>query len=200
MPDNLKFTDRDGKDWSISNLPTGLMDQFIATAAEIYPNTENPWMHFLLDTIASACDMDRAVFQMTDIPHEAIEGLEDVAKQCDYNRYSLFSVILQAAQANNLVLGRLHTDQSAPGESISVIITGIPTASWQSLEEQAAKAATMFGERKPSAIGILMLLFEFAKNTGFVIEHKAENNLPKGAKGNAKSRSKPVGRGRFGGD
>lgn len=166
--DSLKFADKNGKDWSIADLPVGLMEEFAAAAEGMYPDTENPWMHFLLDTIGSVCNMDAAIFQMTDIPVAAIDGLERVSQSCHYNRYSLFSVILQAAAANNLVLGRMHSAKSGPGDSVSIIITGIPTQTWEQLDEVSRTIdGKLFGEHKPSAMGVLMLLFEFASHGGF---------------------------------
>lgn len=174
--DSLKFADKDGKDWQVADLPVGLMDEFAAVAAEMYPDTKEPWMHFLLDTIASVCNMDSAVFQMTDIPVAAIDGLEAAAKQCQYTRYSLFSVLLQAAAKNNLVLGRLHTEKSGPGDSVSIIITGIPVDTWEALNDVSQTAdAKLFGANKPSAMGVLMILFEFAARGHF--KFKVDANL-----------------------
>lgn len=192
MADNLTMKDTAGKDWSITELPAGLMDEFSQVAAEMYPGETNPWMHFILDTIGSVCNMDRAVFQMTDIPLPAIEGLEKMAQQCDYTRFSLFSVMLQAAAKDNFVLGRMHTDESGPGDSVCAVMTGIPSKVWNELEVIAREQmdAKLFGGNKPTAMGVLMLIFEFAKLGGFKIDARLDTTESKPA-ADVKSNEKP---------
>ncbi len=195
MDDTLKMKDSAGKDWSIVDLPAGLMDQFSQAAADMYPGETNPWMHFILDTIASVCEMDKAVFQMTDIPSVAMEGFEAVAQECRYTRFSLFSVLLQAAAKHNLVLGRLHTEESGPGDSVSIIITGIPVTTWDALERTSQTIdKRLYGGQQQSAMGTLMLMFEMAKNDGFKIQGSYDSAEPKtaDAKPKAKTRKRTV--------
>lgn len=175
VADELKVEDKDGKVFSITNIPAGLVDKVNARASSMYPGEDAPWMHLVLDTFLSMADTDQAVFQMTGIPPAALARLEDRCREVEYGDggdvgavYAMFSVLLQAAETDFLEIGRLHTSESMPASSVSVVITGIPQKAWQSMEALALQIGDtpsskhFFGDNQPSAIGFIMGLLEQA--------------------------------------
>ncbi len=199
MPDELKVTDKEGKIFSITNIPAGLIDQVNARAASMYPGEESPWMHLVLDTFLSVTEADQSVFQMTGIPPDALAAFEDRCTEVEYGdgqgvggAYALFSVILQAAQANMLEIGRLHTSESMPASSVTAIITGIPEKGWDSLGALAgqigmtAQAKHFFGENQPSALGLVMGLIEQAHKQQLTFQATKAATVTKPATSTAK--------------
>lgn len=200
--DNVQLRNQDGREWVISNLPPDLMDTFLVAAEKMYPGMENPWMHYLLDSIAALSEMDKVVWQMTDIPSEVMNAYDEVCKQVDYTRYSLVSVLLQSAARNNLIIGKMNTAESAPGDSVAVVITGIPQRVMTEMDETAALAAKqtpqLFKGRPATGISMLMVLFELAMEKGWTFASTNPSTDAKRKKRAAASNN-PT-RGRYGDD
>lgn len=212
MPNNLKdkvrIVDKENREWTISEIPAKLMSEFNDRAAEMYPGKEAPWMHLILDTISSVCDVDKVTYQLTDIPADLMENFDNSVAECDYTRYSIISELLQAAGKNNFVVGRMITEESAPGDSVAVIITGIPVKSWGKLqsiaEEGGAKSlGKLFGGKPPSAMALLALILQYAAHREFQFtfdEYKEDkpDTAKATPKRSVKSRVAGIRRGSFG--
>lgn len=202
--DTLKVTDKDNREWSISDIPAKLMDEFNVRAGEMYPGKENPWMHLVLDTISSVCDVDKVTYQLTDIPADLMEQFDLKTGECDYTRFSLLSEMLQAAGKGNFVVGRIITERSAPGESVAIVLTGIPTKNWdffQTLAEEAQvkSGGKVFGDKAPSAMALLCVMMQMVSMDGFTFDWKEDAKAPPKAPPKANSkRSAGVKRGGFG--
>lgn len=197
--DNVQLRDRDGREWVISNLPPDLMDTFLVAAEKMYPGMENPWMHYLLDSIAALSEVDKVVWQMTDIPSEVMNAYDEVCRQVDYTRYSLVSVLLQSAARDNLIIGKMTTAESAPGDSVAVVITGIPQRVMAEMDETAVLAASqtpqLFKGRQATGITMLMILFELAMEKGWTF---ASTNPQPEAKRKKRTPPDNSPRGRYG--
>lgn len=179
MTDEVRVSDKEGKAYTITGIPSDLMDKVQKAAAAMYPD-ENPadaWMHLVLDTFLSVTSADESVIQMTGIPPSALDALNARCAEIGYGQegdvvggsYGLLSVILQAADSNMLEIGRLHTTESQPASSITAIIVGIPTKAWEAIAfiaQQASQnthsAERFFGNNEPSAMSFLMGLLEQA--------------------------------------
>lgn len=207
--DRVRIVDKDNKEWTISNIPAKLMAEFNDRAAEMYPGKDAPWMHLILDTISSVCDVDKVTYQLTDIPADMMEQFDAKLAECEYTRYSVISEMLQAAGKNNFVVGRLNTDQSAPGDSLALVIMGVPVASWESYQKMAEEAqersgGKLFADRPPSAMGLQLIMLQMAGDESFTFTWnetappQGKPNAKSDVKSNAK-RSAGVKRGRFSG-
>lgn len=204
--DRVRIVDRDGKEWTISNIPAKLMAEFNDRAGEMYPNKEAPWMHLILDTISSVCDVDKVTYQLTDIPADMMEQFDAKLAECEYSRYSVLSEMLQAAGKGNFVVGRLNTAQSAPGDSLALVIMGVPVTSWESYQKIAEEAqersgGKLFADRPPTAMGLQLIMLQMAGDAGFTFTW--DEAVPPHGKSNVKQsngkRKSGIKRGSFGG-
>lgn len=201
--DRVRIVDKDNKEWTISEIPADLMVQFNERAKEMYPDKDAPWMHLILDTIASVCDVDKVTYQLTDIPADMMEQFEAKAKECEYTRFSIFSELLQAAGNGNFVVGRITTEESAPGKSIAMVMTGIPLKSWeffQTLAEEAHEksSAKLFGDKPPTAMALMCVFMQIASMKGFTFDWQEDAKPKQATPKRSTARDSGSKRGHFG--
>lgn len=154
---------------SVDGIPDELWMRFVKNANEIMPEKgSDAWAALLSEVIANVGGGGEThTLIMTDIPLDAVDGLDAVAKQVSETADSLIALLYRYASEDALHLVSIQNQSKEPVRAL--VMLGIPATSWAAWSDIARKA-----QQTPE--GLFGLLMQVAGTGGITITANESKN------------------------